>query len=89
MPPTTFNNISNEQNNRVEADSNTIQNTTVGETNTTNTITANANAEDEVQGYSNLTVTVSLKTNTQYYAWIKDSDGNITSQAFTVSKVEI
>ncbi len=87
MPPTTFNNISNEQNNRVEADSNTIQNTTVGETNTTNTITANA--EDEVQGYSNLTVTVSLKTNTQYYAWIKDSDGNITSQAFTVSKVEI
>lgn len=55
--------------------------------NTQTTVTATNN--DTLQGYTNLTVTVSLKANKKYYAWIKDKEGNVISQAFTISKTEI
>ena len=75
---------------------NEINNNTMNEinNNTTNNLingtnTLNSSSSSDNQGYSNLTITVSLKTNTTYYAWIKEANGNITCQTFSVSKVEI
>lgn len=58
-------------------------------TNNSSTNSTTSNYDSGIQGYTNITVTVSLKVNTQYYAWIKDIDGNIVSQGFKISKAEI
>ncbi len=68
---------------------NTVSQNTVANNNQTNTNINTSSNTNAVQGYANLTVTVSLKTGRTYYAWVKDSDGNILSQSFTISKVEI
>lgn len=56
---------------------------------------SNTTSQDEVaselgdlQGYSNVTITVSLEAKKKYYVWIKDRDGNVTSQGFKIKKVE-
>ena len=53
--------------------------------NTTSNGSSSSN-NDSLSGYANLTVTVSLNTDTKYYFWVKDSDGDIVSQSFTIRK---
>lgn len=62
--------------------SNTTQNTTTVENNTiSNTsYTVIRGNNEQIQ------ITKSLSTNTVYYIWIKDEDGNIRYQTFTISK---
>ena len=43
-------------------------------------------SNDSLSGYANLTITVSLNAGTKYYFWVKDSDGDIVSQSFTIRK---
>ena len=43
-------------------------------------------SNDSLSGYANLTITVSLNADTKYYFWVKDSDGDIVSQSFTIRK---
>ena len=53
--------------------------------NTTSNGSSSSN-NDSLSGYANLTVTVSLNTDTKYYFWVKDSDGDIVSLSFTIRK---
>ena len=53
--------------------------------NTTSNGSSSSN-NDSLSGYANLTVTVSLNADTKYYFWVKDSDGDIVSQSFTIRK---
>jgi hypothetical protein len=85
--PEYFNSVGQEDtstsNTNSDTSTNTIENSTVNET-------ATDYLDDEFEDdYNYVTITVSLKANTQYYAWIKDNQGNIVSQSFSVSKVEI
>lgn len=41
---------------------------------------------NSVNGYSNLTITVSLTANRQYYVWVKFSNGNVDLQPFRIVK---
>ena len=78
-----------EQNNNTDenATNTTEENTTTNTTNTTNTASNTSSSDSSLEGYTNLTVTVSLNANRKYYMWIKDVDGNIISQGFTIRKV--
>ena len=54
-----------------------------------NTVSNNTIANNNVipnQGYSNMTITVSLNANQKYFMWIKDVQGNVISQGFTIKK---
>ena len=45
---------------------------------------------EQIQGYNySLTITRKLKTNITYYVWIKDANGNIISQTFSIRKEKI
>ena len=46
----------------------------------------NENTDNIVNGYSNLTITVSLTANRQYYVWVKFSNGNVDLQPFRIVK---
>lgn len=46
-------------------------------------------ANNDLQGYTNFTVTVALEVDKKYYIWIKDTEGNVLSQAFSISKSKI
>ena len=46
----------------------------------------NTSNQNTVQGYSNITITVSLQVDTQYYVWIKDKNGNVGCQGFRITK---
>ena len=86
--PDTFNNVNNSEVNNNQADQNTVN--TVNNTTTNQTTnTTRSSTENEVQGYANLTVTVSLEVDKKYYAWIKDSDGNVSVQEFSISKAGV
>ena len=50
-----------------------------------NTITNNFTSN---QGYSNMTITVELNVNQKYFMWIKDVQGNVISQGFTIKKAD-
>ena len=39
-----------------------------------------------VNGYYNITITVALSANTQYYLWIKAPNGNVDVQSFKFTK---
>ena len=78
------NNIENENSvNENSIDENLTDNNSVVE-NDAETI------EPEVQGYnSSFTVTRKLRTNTTYYVWIKDADGKVLYQTFSIGKAQI
>ena len=40
------------------------------------------------QGYSNMTITVELNANQKYFMWVKDAQGNVISQGFTIKKAD-
>ena len=61
---------------------NTTNNTTIENTTSSAVITSSSNS----QGRTNFTITAALRINIQYYLWVKDSSGNITSQGFTIRK---
>lgn len=46
------------------------------------------NVFNNIQGYTNFTVTISLSVNTEYYLWVRDQNGNVMSQQFSISKSE-
>ena len=64
---------------------NIINSNNTSNTNETTVTTANDNSS---QGYTNVTITVSLNVNRKYYVWIKDARGNVSSQGFTIKKAE-
>ena len=92
-------NNNNQNENNINATNTTTANTTntanattnVTSGNTTNNSNSNSStANDEYEDdYDFVTITLSLDANKRYYAWVRDSNGNIISQAFSVSKVEI
>ena len=86
------NSINTENTNRIEnlfrnyindVSTNTVNNEIEEQNVNTNTSTTNSSS---IQGYSNLTITVSLKENTQYYVWIKKGNGNVDVQSFRITK---
>lgn len=44
---------------------------------------------DESQGYTNVSITVTLDAKKKYYVWIKDRQGDVVSQGFKIKKVEL
>ena len=66
----------------------TINNTTVNETVTSNETVVTTVENNDIQGYTNLTVTVALEANKKYYIWIEDTRGNIISQGFSIKQAE-
>ena len=103
--PSAFNTVENnldaedEENNTLSNNTNSI-NTNSTNTNSNNTAQDNSILNNTITNttleensatsrYPSVTVTVALKANTTYYAWVKEENGNITYQTFTVSKVEI
>ena len=64
------------------------RNTTSNETTTTNETVVTTVENNDIQGYTNLTVTVSLEANKKYYIWIEDTKGNVTSQGFLIKQAE-
>lgn len=53
-----------------------------------NTNELSTNVFNNIQGYTNFTVTISLSVNTEYYLWVRDQNGNVMSQQFSISKSE-
>lgn len=54
--------------------------------NVTNDNTSVSLNNNEIQGHINITITVSLKENVEYYLWAKDNDSNILCQSFKIQK---
>ncbi len=77
FPPRDFIDSQDENNNSNNIN---LQNTV------TNNISSNNNAIPN-QGYSNMTITVALNANQKYFMWIKDVQGNVISQGFTIKKI--
>ena len=68
-------------------DVNTINNSnTTNNNTTTNETRVTSVEEDESQGYTNVSITVSLEANKKYYIWIEDSNDNVISQGFKIKK---
>lgn len=84
FPPRDFINTQNETN---TLNNNTIQQNVVSNnTIANNTITNNYFTPS--QGYSNMTITVELNANQKYFMWVKDAQGNVISQGFTIKKAD-
>ena len=77
FPPRDFIDSQDENNNSNNIN---LQNTV------TNNISSNNNAKPN-QGYSNMTITVALNAYQKYFMWIKDVQGNVISQGFTIKKI--
>lgn len=102
LMPEEFRPVQSEPTNMVSNTTNTIVNNTISNNTVTNNITATPTVtptptsgnvvtpiiDDGMQGYANLTVTVSLEIGKKYYIWIEDSTGNVISQGFTIKKSE-
>ena len=58
----------------------------VNETNTTSEKVVTTVEDNNLQGYTNVTVTVSLEVNKKYYIWVEDTLGNVISQGFSIKK---
>lgn len=97
----TIDNITENELNNLTVDNN-IANSTIIDNDINNLINNDYTSMNSIDNFINsdysnstetrdlsLTITVSLKTNVTYYAWIKEENGNITCQTFNVSKVEI
>lgn len=78
FPPRDFIDSQNETN---TLNNNIIQQNVVSNNTITNNFTSN-------QGYSNMTITVELNVNQKYFMWIKDVQGNVISQGFTIKKAD-
>ena len=80
---------SNTISNTISNSTNTVEENTLNTTNTTaeNTVIQPI-IDDGMQGYANLTVTVSLEIGKKYYIWIEDYTGNVISQGFSIKKAE-
>ena len=65
---------------------NTITNNTIANNTTNSTTVILPATNQDIQAYSNITITVSLKANQKYYIWIIDTEGNVKSQGFIISK---
>ena len=68
-------------------ETNTLNNNLNQQNVVSNNVITNNNTTQN-QGYSNMTMTVSLNANQKYFMWIKDAQGNVVSQGFTIKKVD-
>jgi len=78
------NNI-NEQNQNNE---NNSQNAQTGESTQINLEESTSQTNSNPQGFTNVTVTVSLDTNKKYYFWVKLRNKTVESQGFIIKKAE-
>ena len=78
------NNI-NEQNQNNE---NNSQNAQTGESTQINLEESTSQTNSNPQGFTNVTVTVSLDTNNKYYFWVKLRNKTVESQGFIIKKTE-
>ena len=74
-----------------DTENNTTGQNTVANENSTTNMNSNETVPtsiegDSLQGYSNLTITVSLEVDKKYYIWIEDINGNIISQGFKIKR---
>ena len=84
--PNTFTSVSTSTD---SSDTSTTNSTTNSTSNTTTNETTNTTSSSSSSSRSYVSISVSLDADTEYYAWLKDEDGNTYSQVFTISKVEI
>ena len=90
--PNTFTSVSTSTNSNSTSTTNTNNTTNSTSTNSTNNTTnssTNTTSSSSSSSRSYVSISVSLDADTEYYAWLKDEDGNTYSQVFTISKVEI
>lgn len=65
----------------------TNQNQTNSDSNTNMNSSSSSSYSSNSQGYTNVTVTASLKADTKYYFWVKLRNKTVNSQGFTIKKV--
>ena len=64
-----------------------LDNTTIADAYATSVnVNRPSNTISSSQGYANMTITISLKVDKQYYVWVKDNEGNVMSQGFKITK---